>query len=129
MVMGMLSFNCDKLQKDLFMAAKSIGANPGPLDAYLCLRGLKTLEVRTMQICHNGYTLAHFLEKHPQVEKVIYPGLKSHPQHEIAKQQMRGFGGMISFFIKGGKDEASKFLRSLKVFTLAESLGGVEGLA
>jgi cystathionine gamma-lyase len=80
-----------------------------------------------MQICRNGYTLAHFLEKHPLVERVIYPGLKSHPQHEIAKKQMRGFGGMISFLIKGGLEQSSKFLRAVKVFTLAESLGGVEG--
>jgi cystathionine gamma-lyase len=127
-VMGVLVFNCEKLYKELFLAAKSIGACPSPFDSYLCIRGLKTLEVRTMQICRNGYHLAHFLEKHPLVEKTIYPGLKSHPQHEIARKQMRGFGGMISFLIKGGLEQASKFLRAVKVFTLAESLGGVEGI-
>lgn len=84
------------------MAAKSIGACPGPFDCYLCIRGLKTLEVRTIQTCKNAYTLANFLENHPLVERVIYPGLKSHPQHELAKKQMRGFGGMISFLVKGG---------------------------
>lgn len=124
-VMGVIVYNCEKLNKDLFMAAKSIGACPSPFDSFLCMRGLKTLEVRTIQICRNGYILANFLEKHPLVEKTIYPGLKSHPQHEIAKKQMRGYGGMISFLIKGGLDEASKFLRALNVFTLAESLGGV----
>lgn len=92
-------------------------------------RGIKTLDARVKVATNNAFHLAHFLEKHECVENVIYPGLKSHPQYETAKKQMRGFGGMISFRIKGGKEQVSKFLRSLKVFTLAESLGGVESLA
>jgi cystathionine gamma-lyase len=125
LVMGVVVLNDEELNKRLFMAAKSIGASPSPFDCYLCLRGIKTLEIRTERICENGYTLANYLEKHPLVEKVYYPGLQSHPQHELAKKQMRGFGGMVSFLIKGGLEQASKFLKSLKVFTLAESLGGV----
>mgnify|MGYP000892026204 CR=1 FL=1 len=128
LVMGVLVLNCAILYKDLFLAAKSIGACPSPFDSYLCIRGLKTLEVRTMQICCNSYHLAHFLEKHPLVEKTIYPGLKSHPQHKIACKQMRGFGGMISFLIRGGLEQARKFLKAVKVFTLAVSLGDTEGI-
>ena len=116
------------MKKALF-AAMSIGVNPGIFDCYLALRGLKTLELRVVQATKTAYHLAHFLEKHPHVDSVIYPGLKSNKHHEVAKKQMRGFGGMLSFRVKGKKEQASKFLKACKVFTLAESLGGVESLA
>jgi cystathionine gamma-lyase len=106
----------------------AVGAVPGPFDCWLVLRGIKTLAVRMERHCANASKIASFLEQHPQVERVVYPGLASHPGHTIAQQQMRGFGGMITFFIKGGLDEARKFLSSVKLFTLAESLGGVESL-
>lgn len=106
----------------------AVGAVPGPFDCWLVLRGIKTLAVRMERHCANASKIASFLEQHPRVERVVYPGLASHPGHAIAQQQMRGFGGMITFFIKGGLDEARKFLSSSKLFTLAESLGGVESL-
>lgn len=103
----------------------------GPHDSYLVLRGIKTLSLRMQRHSENGQKIAEFLEKHPKVNTVIYPGLASHPQHELAKTQMKnGFGGMVSFNFKSGeKSDAVKFLEKLKVFTLAESLGGVESLA
>ena len=103
----------------------------GPHDSYLVLRGIKTLSLRMQRHSENGQKIAEFLEKHPKVNTVIYPGLASHPQHELAKTQMKnGFGGMVSFSFKSGeKSDAVKFLEKLKVFTLAESLGGVESLA
>jgi cystathionine gamma-lyase len=106
----------------------AVGAVPAPMDCFLVMRGLKTLHVRMERHAENAMTIARFLEKHPKVEKVIYPGLESHPQHAIAKKQMSGFGGMITFFIKGGLPEARSFLEKVKIFTLAESLGGVESL-
>ncbi len=106
----------------------SIGGIPGPFDAFLVLRGIKTLALRMQRHGENAFELAQWLEKHPAVEKVLYPGLESHPQHTTAKKQMKGFGGMITFFIKGNLDNARKFLESVKVFALAESLGGVESL-
>lgn len=99
------------------------------MDCYLALRGLKTLHLRMERHWQNAQALAEFLEAHPSVEKVYYPGLPSHPQHEIAKKQCSGFSGMLSFYIKGGLAEARTFLSSLKVFTCAESLGAVESLA
>lgn len=106
----------------------SIGAIAGPFDAFLALRGLKTLALRMERHCQSGQHIAEWLEQHPQVEKVIYPGLKSHPQHELACLQMQGFGGMISMVIKGGLPSATRFLETCQLFTLAESLGGVESL-
>lgn len=91
-------------------------------------RGIKTLAARVSKATENAYHLAHLIENHEFIEKVTYPGLKSHPQHEVARKQMRGFGGMLSFRIKGGKEQVSKFLKAVRVFTLAESLGGVESL-
>jgi len=128
-VMGALVIQDEKVYKDVFLASYSIGANPSPFDCYLVLRSLKTLEQRVYKATHNAYHLAHFLQKNESVENVMYPGLKSDERHEIAKKQMRGFGGMISFRIKGGKQQVSKFLKAVRVFTLAESLGGVESLA
>jgi len=104
------------------------GSVPGPFDAYLTLRGLKTLAVRMDQHCKNAGALAEWLTKQSQVERVYYPGLPTHPGHEIAKRQMRAFGGMISFRIKGGKEPAIRFMTRTKLFSLAESLGGVESL-
>jgi len=102
----------------------------GPHDSYLVLRGIKTLALRVQRHSENGMAVARYLESHPAVDKVIYPGLESHPQYELAKAQMKDFGGMVSFTFKSGKQEdAVKFLEQVKVFTLAESLGGVESLA
>jgi cystathionine gamma-lyase len=98
------------------------------MDSFLVLRGVKTLHVRMERHERNAFQLARFLEGHPQVEKVTYPGLPSHPQHALARRQMRGFGGMLTFVVKGGLPAARAFLSSLRVFALAESLGGVESL-
>ena len=106
----------------------SVGAVPSPHDCFLVLRGLKTLHLRMARHQENALTLARHLEQHPAVEKVIYPGLPSHPQHELAARQASGFGGMISFVIKGGLDAARTALERFEVFALAESLGGVESL-
>lgn len=106
----------------------AIGATPGPFDCFLVLRGIKTLAVRMDRHAENAQRVAEFLEAHPKVEKVVYPGLPSHPGHELAKKQMSGFGGMITFFPKGGLEESRKFLETVTLFTLAESLGGVESL-
>ena len=106
----------------------AVGATPGPFDCWLVLRGIKTLAVRMERHAQNAAKVARFLESHPKVERVIYPGLASHPGHELAGRQMRGFGGMITFFTRGGLEEARTFLENLKLFTLAESLGGVESL-
>jgi cystathionine gamma-lyase len=127
-VMGVLVVNDVALRDKLFFTSKTIGGTPGPFDCYLALRGLKTLKVRMDAHCRNAQIIAEYLEKHPKVEKIAYPGLPSHPQHEVAKKQMKGFGGMITFYLKGGIEESRKFLASMKTMTLAESLGGVESL-
>jgi len=106
----------------------SMGTSQSPMDAWLVLRGIKTLAVRMQRHEENALQLATFLEEHPKVKRVTYPGLKSHPQHEIARKQMRGFGGMISFEIDGNLKDAKKFLQATRCFILAESLGGVESL-
>lgn len=106
-----------------------VGGIPSPFDSWLTLRGLKTLAVRMEKHEYNAFAVANFLKEHPLVEKVFYPGLKNNPQHELAKSQMNGFGGIVSFKIKGGREEANKFFRSLNLFYLALSLGGVESLA
>ena len=128
-VMGAIATNDEELYKKIYAASCSLGANPSPFDCFLMNRGIKTLEARVTNATRSAYHIAHFMEKHDCVDSVIYPGLKSHPQHEVAKKQMRGFTGMLSFRVKGGKEQVSKFLKALKVFTLAESLGGVESLA
>ncbi|XHR26895.1 MAG: cystathionine gamma-synthase [Chthoniobacteraceae bacterium] len=104
------------------------GGVPGPWDSWLVLRGLKTLKVRVREHSANALHLARVLEKHPQVERVYYPGLESHPQHELAKRQMRDFGGMVSFEVKGGFPAVERLVERLHLFVLAESLGGVESL-
>lgn len=106
----------------------AVGAVPGPMDCFLVLRGTKTLHLRMQRHCENGIAVAKFLEKHPKVSKVYYPGLPSHPQHAVAKKQMYGFGGMVSFELKGGVEEGIRVITATKIFSLAESLGGVESL-
>lgn len=106
----------------------AIGAVPGPQDCFLVLRGIKTLSVRMERHNANAMKVAEYLSKHPKVDRVVYPGLPSHPQHELAKAQTHGFGGMVTFFTKGGLDEARIFLENVQMFALAESLGGVESL-
>lgn len=125
---GAMMFNSDELREKLFYLQNAIGPCHSPFDSWLVLRGIKTLAIRMRQHEQNAIKIADYLEKHPKVEKVIYPGLKSHPQHELAKSQMKGFGGMITFFIKGGIDESRRFLENVHLFALAESLGGVESL-
>ncbi len=125
---GVLMYNDKKMNKELFRLQNSIGPSQSPFDSWLVLRGLKTLSVRMRAHEQNAMKVAKWLEGHKMVEKVIYPGLKSHPQHALAKKQMNGFGGMITFFIKGGVKESKKFLQGVKLFALAESLGGVESL-
>ncbi len=118
----------DALFERLRFLQNAVGAVPSPMDSFLVLRGVKTLHVRMERHQENAQRLAHHLEGHPQVEKVVYPGLPSHPQHELARRQMRGFGGMLAFVLRGGLPAARSFLSSLRVFALAESLGGVESL-
>ncbi len=125
---GALVFNSDDLKTRLHHIQNSIGGVPGPFDAFLVLRGIKTLAVRMKRHEENAIQIAEFLQSHPLVEKVLYPGLKSHPQHEVARKQMKGFGGMVTFLIKGNIDNCRRFLENLHVFSLAESLGGVESL-
>ncbi|CAD5111307.1 DgyrCDS625 [Dimorphilus gyrociliatus] len=128
-LMGALMLNSTTLYEKLQWHQLAAGAVPSPFDCYLVNRGLKTLAVRLKQHQHNALTLAKHLEGHPKIEKVIHPGLPSHPQHDLAVKQQRGFSGMLTIYVKGGLKEASTFLSSLKVFTLAESLGGYESLA
>jgi cystathionine gamma-lyase len=128
-VAGALMLNNESLYKDLARLQNSIGPSQSPFDSWLVLRGVKTLAIRMQRHQENAQIVAEYLEKHQLVEKVTYPGLASHPQHELAKTQYnRGFGGMITFFIKGGLDNARLFLENVHVFMLAESLGGVESL-
>lgn len=128
-VMGALCINDDKLHEQLAFILNSCGANPGPMDSFLVLRGIKTLHVRMDRHCYNGKRVAEFLRTHPKIEKVNWPGFPDHPGHATAKKQMSDFGGMISFTLKGNKlDDAFKIASSMKVFSLAESLGGVESL-
>jgi cystathionine gamma-lyase len=128
MVGGIAVTDDEAIAEKLAFLQNSIGSVPGPFDSFLALRGLKTLDVRMERHCRSALEIARWLEKHPQVERVIYPGLESHPQHEIAKSQMSGFGGIVTFFIKGGLKESRAFLERCRIFALAESLGGVESL-
>jgi len=129
LMMGALMVKDQKLAKELHFIQFAGGAIAGPMDSFLALRGIKTLHVRMQRHCENGRAVAEFLKNHDKVEHVYYPGFEDHPNHDIAKKQMRGFGGMVSFQLKDeSKEAAFKFLESTKVFTLAESLGGVESL-
>jgi len=129
-VMGALVLNDDELASKLTFIQNACGATPGPQDCFLVLRGIKTLHLRMQRHCENGREIAHFLKNHPKVDKVYWPGFESHPNHSVAKSQMRDFGGMISFTLKGNKiEDAVKVLENLHLFSLAESLGGVESLS
>ncbi|MBI52401.1 MAG: cystathionine gamma-synthase [Flavobacteriaceae bacterium] len=128
-VLGALMLNDYELAEKLYFIQNSSGAVPGPQDCFLTLRGIKTLHVRIQRHCENAHKVAHFLNDHKMVEKVYWPGLESHKNHEVAKKQMSDFGGMLSFRIKDySKEQTIKFLEKLHLFTLAESLGGVESL-
>lgn len=129
-VMGALVLNDDSLQERLAFIQNSCGPVPGPQDCFLVLRGIKTLHIRMQRHSENGRKIAEYLSGHPKVGKVFWPGLPSHPNHEVAKKQMRDFGGMISFSLKtDSQEDAIKVLEKFKLFTLAESLGGVESLS
>jgi cystathionine gamma-lyase len=125
---GAVVTNRQDLAERIAFLSNSMGGIQSTFDAFLCMRSLKTLPVRMRTHEANAKTIATFLEGHARVEKVIYPGLASHPQHALAKEQMSGFGGMITFYIKGGMPESRGFLEKVKIFSLAESLGGVESL-
>jgi cystathionine gamma-lyase len=127
-VMGALMMNDSGTYDELKFLQNAVGAVPGPFDCWLVLRGIKTLGVRMRQHAANAMELAGWLESHPKVERVVYPGLPSHPEHDLAREQMNGFGGMITFFVRGSLEESRQFLSRLELFTLAESLGGVESL-
>ncbi|RAP58628.1 PLP-dependent aspartate aminotransferase family protein [Oleiagrimonas sp. MCCC 1A03011] len=128
MVGGIVVAGNDELAEQMGFLQNSVGAIAGPFDAFLAMRGLKTLHLRMRQHCASTLELARWLEKHPQIERVIYPGLKSHPQHALAKRQMQGFGGIVSIEVKGGLRKAKRVLERCHLFALAESLGGVESL-
>lgn len=129
-VLGLLVVNDDALEEQLAFIQNSTGAVPGPMDCFLTLRGIKTLHLRMERHSENGAEVAAFLQHHSKIEKVYWPGFTDHPNHDIAKKQMKAFGGMLSFIPKGGDlKSAIKIVEHLKIFTLAESLGGVESLA
>lgn len=128
-VMGALVCNDEELSKEMYRIQNSSGAVTAPMDSFLVLRGIKTLHLRMQRHCENGEKIAHFLAVHPKIENVYWPGFTTHPNHEVAKEQMRGFGGMISFTLKGNKlEDALAIVKKLELFALAESLGGVESL-
>jgi len=128
-IMGALVVNDDKLHEQLYFILNSCGANPGPMDSFLVLRGIKTLHLRMERHCYNGRKIAEYLKTHPRIEKIYWPGFEDHPNHAIAKKQMKDFGGMISIVLKNASlEDTFKLSSSFKVFSLAESLGGVESL-
>ncbi len=128
-IMGALVVNDEKLYQDLAFIANSCGAVPGPQDSFLVLRGIKTLHLRMERHCLNGKKIAEYLRSHPKVGKVYWPGFSDHPNHLIAKKQMRDFGGMLSFTLKDDRlEQATKMMENVELFSLAESLGGVESL-
>jgi cystathionine gamma-lyase len=128
MVGGALVTSDPQIAEKMQFLSNSMGGIQGTFDSFLAMRSLKTLAVRMRAHTTGAMAIAKHLEKHPKVSKVIYPGLESHPQHALAKEQMTGFGGMITFYVKGGLPEARTFLENVKIFALAESLGGVESL-
>jgi cystathionine beta-lyase len=130
LLMGALIVKDAKLAEELHFIQFAAGAIAGPMDSFLALRGIKTLHIRMQRHCENGSVVANFLKNQPKVGAVYYPGLKEHPNHGVAKKQMKGFGGVVSFRLKDESRAATfKFLESIKFFTLAESLGGVESMA
>lgn len=128
LINGVVVVNDATLAERLAFLQKSVGSVPSPFDCFLANRGLKTLALRMQRHCENAAAIAAWLEQQPQIERVIYPGLPSHPQHELAKRQMRAGGGMISAEVRGGEAAARRFLERCQIFTLAESLGGIESL-
>ena len=127
--MGALIVKDDTLANEIYRIQNSSGAVTGPMDSFLVLRGIKTLHLRMQRHCENGAKIAHWLTEQPLVAQVYWPGLESHPNHDIAKRQMDDFGGMISFTLKGNKmEDAHQVVKNVKLFSLAESLGGVESL-
>lgn len=128
-IMGALVTSNDEIAKEMYRIQNSSGAVTGPMDSFLVLRGIKTLHLRIQRHCENGEKVANYLNQHSKIEKVYWPGFESHPNHTIAKKQMRGFGGMISFTLKGNKlEDALEVVKKVHLFSLAESLGGVESL-
>jgi cystathionine gamma-lyase len=128
-IMGALVVNDEQLYKDLAFIANSCGAVPGPQDCFLVLRGIKTLHLRMERHCFNGRKIAEYLQSHPKIGKVYWPGFENHPNHDIAKKQMKDFGGMLSFTLKDDRlEKAIAFMENVELFSLAESLGGVESL-
>ncbi len=125
---GLVALNDDELAEGIGFLQNAAGAVPGPLDCYLTIRGIKTLALRMERHCDNAEAVVELLTAHPAVDKVLYPGLESHGQHDVAAKQMRRFGGMVSFTVKGGEPAALQVARSTQIFTLAESLGAVESL-
>jgi len=128
MVGGIVVAGSQELAEQMGFLQNSVGAVAGPFDSFLAMRGLKTLHLRMQAHCTSALELAGWLEKHPAIERVVYPGLKSHPQHALAKRQMEGYGGIISVEVKGGLKKAKRMLERCELFALAESLGGVESL-
>lgn len=128
-VMGALVCNDEELAKEMYRIQNSTGAVTAPMDSFLVLRGIKTLHLRVQRHCENGEKLANFLVNHPKIENVYWPGFPTHPNHDVARKQMRGFGGMISFTMKGNRlEDALEVVKKVEIFALAESLGGVESL-
>lgn len=127
-VSGAVVTNREDIAEKIGFLSNSMGGVQSAFDAFMCLRSLKTLPIRMKAHAESAMVVAQFLEKHPKIEKVLYPGLPSHPQHGLAKEQMLGMGGMITFFMKGGLKQAQTLLENVKIFALAESLGGVESL-
>ena len=128
-VMGALATSDEEIAKEMYRIQNSSGAITSPMDSFLVLRGIKTLHLRMQRHGENGTRIAHFLKTHPKVDKVFWPGFEDHPNHDVAKKQMNGFGGMVSFSLKGNSvDEAHAIMEKFNVFSLAESLGGVESL-
>ena len=125
---GFVATNNESLAEDLVYIQNAVGAIPSPFDCYLALRGVKTLPVRMDRHCENAQLIVDVLDEHDAVSQVLYPGLKDHPGHEVAKRQMKNFGGMVSFRVAGGQAAAERLVTQTKVFTLAESLGAVESL-
>ncbi len=128
-VMGALVCNDEEIAKEMYRIQNSTGAVTAPMDSFLVLRGIKTLHLRVQRHCENGEKLANFLVNHPKIEKVYWPGFPTHPNHDVARKQMRGYGGMISFTMKGNRlEDALEVVKKVEIFALAESLGGVESL-
>lgn len=128
-VMGALVCSDENIANEMYRIQNSTGAVTAPMDSFLVLRGIKTLHLRVQRHCENGEKVARFLATHPKIDKVYWPGFESHPNHEVAKKQMRGFGGMISFNLKGNQlEDALSIVKKVEIFALAESLGGVESL-